>query len=702
MVAWRTVRYGPLKPLNLATAALTYLPRKSKQRLFWELVGSREVGFQYGVLSDRNGTFVIKFHTKIPICVEFCNIQDLVQKMKKYSLVFESGRDFQELYKRDPDPNHWYLDMSSSDALKLAPTPMHIYEEKNNPEWVGVVHQREEIAKKYFDDEELEYFSHCHNTFDVHAIDWDAQLASGEISQERYDEIMFLRNEKYDGLASLWDLDETLLCDDAFDRVLAKMIMDESELTTNYEVVDLTVDFSCSELLMMGCRNSARGGLTFEPAARDTKASTNYMATVEALDLIREGEITGVCKIRPHTMNPKDERNKPGKKEKMFNMLDHPYQKLDLLFNGNVGDRRLQNLQSGNLTGISCNGQGLDESLRICFGISLGTGRLTDDELRDVKCIQSDFASFEMRLLKDALLCMVVARVGRYGNGVYSTGGGFNRGLGVALVTNAERKLLPDLRVSGTNVTYTGVPMQISGEPWTLTNNSVMHGAMVFSAQMEYQCTRQVFDPRYASMLTSTPKVGDDGIYPAEPFVEDVLDLLTKMEPVAFKIEKRGWLISDIQNARHNPEREGVDFCKQNFVLESGHSGRTVVTLQRHFKNLYKIPMGNRSTIHPGATIAALKSQTANCYGNSRYYGFCKELHAKLVEMYGEMGYGETEDREQSAIDGTIKSDRFPTEVEVRQQLYVRDGDKIHTLHRSLYNHYAYQCPVKGVSKGQA
>lgn len=719
MVLWRTVRYGPLKPSFLGAKAIDCLNPNSAQILFWSRVAISLPDYRYGIQVDGKKkdcehqpyerqfcrcthyqqTFVIKFHTNPPIVCEFKDIQELVARMSKYALVFEGGRDFHALYKHDPNPDHWYLDMSSSDSLKPAPKPMHIHETKNNPEWADVPKFREEIAPKHFNAEELNFFEHCHNTFEIHSTDWDAELEQGRITQEQYDEVDNLRNEKYKSLASLWDLDETKVSDDTFDRLLAKMIMDESELSQNYEVTDLTVDFSPSEIGMMGCRNSAKGGLTVQAAARDTKASTNYQATIEALKLIEEGQTTGVCKIRPHTMNPKDERNKPGKKEKMFNMLDHAYQKIDLLFNGNVGDRRLQQLQSGNITGVSCNGRGLDECVRTCFGIASGKGRLTDEELREIKCIQSDFASFEMRLWKTPLLLMVVARVGRFGNGIYTSTVEFNKGAGVVLCTNAERKLLPDLRPGGLNVAWTGPPMQISGEPWTLTNNCIMHGAMVFCAQMEYQSSIDMYHPSLASRLTATPKVGDDGIYLDEPFTEGVLKTLEKVSPVKFEVEKRGYLISEIKDAKHNPEREGVDFCKQNFVLE-GKQGEQYITLQRHFKNLYKVCRGNRSTYHPGAAIAAARSQTANCYGNDRYYAFLKEFHDKLVSKFGEMGYGEYEDRELTGIDGTVKCSRFPTKSEVREQLYARDLEKIHTLLRSLYNHYAYGCPVTGVSKG--
>lgn len=662
----------------------------------------RDGSIVYGIKKDTiTGAFAAKFYNTVEgnVIVDFLNVHQLIAKMSSYALSFEAGYDFERLYAFDSNPDHWFLDTSSCDSVKKKPVPAHVNETKVNPTWVEVPNTRELLCKKHFYDEERDYFDRCHNTFEVHA----SSLA--DIPEETRAEIESLQNEKFKGLNDLWDLDETRLSDEAFARLVGYTLMDVTEYDNHCVVEDMLVPFSSAELFMVGCKNSAKGGLSYdahvmksdELRVNECKTTTNVPASLEAMTMLYSASRSGAVTIRPHTMNPKDERNKPGKKEKMFNSLDHCYSKYDLLVNGSHGDRAQQDIARGTMMGISCNGRLLDHVLRVQFGIATGDGKLTDGELECLELIASDFSSFEMRILKDAHLPLTVLRAWRFGNGVCTKNDRANKALRRIIAANTERKLLPDLRVGGSNVNWKAPPIQISGENDTLAYNSTLHRNMVMSAYFEYISEKGIYDPAYAGMLESTPKNGDDGLYLDNDFTNAVLGKLGSFTPVKFELEKKGSFLSEIEDAQF--KHEGVSFCKQNFVLETAPDGTKYIALKRGYQNLYKIARGNTSTWSPAAAIMSTRSQMANAYGNSRYQAYLKDLHDALTEKFGETGIRNDETRDPSLIDPQLDLSHFPTDKEIWDQMYGVDEYLIHEVNRSMLRHYKYHCPASGVGK---
>lgn len=347
-MVWRRIRYGPHRPEALYAVAREVLHPSSPFLDFWRRVNNQSIKY-FVQIDTRSRVFAIRFSSTVfgDIILDFSNTKELIFRMASYSLTFEPGYDFEALMKFDGDTDHWFLDTSSVDNIKRKPRPAHAVEVKNNPTWVQVPNVREKLGEKYFTQEERDYFAKCHNTFEVHASDLE------QLEPEKQQEIRDLQEEKFKSLSELWHEDETVLSDEAWNRLLGYTILDVTEFDDNCEVKDMVVPFSYADLCMVGCKNSAKGGMSYsKPLVREKegelrvnecKTTTNIPASNEALRLLHKASTEQTVTIRPHTMNPKDERNKPGKKEKMFNALDHCYGKYDLLVNGSHGDRAQKN-----------------------------------------------------------------------------------------------------------------------------------------------------------------------------------------------------------------------------------------------------------------------------------------------------------------------------------------------------------------------
>lgn len=689
---WRTVKYGALRKSNLYRRAQEKYHPNSADLLFWKKV--LDGVYSLGI---RQEPFVRLFTAKFYFpcnsvqIIEFRNIDQLLTAMEGHGIEFEAGYDFHMMWKADVNNDHFYLDMSSEDDCKRRPKPSSVNELKKNPSWSFVTDAREQAMRDHLKPHEIEYHMKCHNTFDLHGKDCDENTTDPEEI-----EILRLQREKYKLMNDIYELGHYQCTDEAFIRLFTYQLLEELEADADGVVHDQHVRFSFSEMLLMGCHNSSKGGMAYGAQKGETKATTGVLATMEACSMFKEAAEHGHCTIRPHTMNCKEERNKPGKKEKMFIQLDHCMQIINYIFFGDGTDKARQYVQAGYLMGASLNGQVIDELLRLQMGLAVGTGRLTTDALRKLLTIQSDFESFELRQDKFCFLIIAYTQMMRYGSGVRDSEGHPNTMLRIVLASNFERKLLPDIRVGGCNTVWKSPGIQISGEPHTLVNNQKNHKAMVMMGQLESNIREDEWDPFQTATLEASPKNGDDGAYPDTPYVRKVLEEMTTHEPVKFTIEKKGSFISQLVDSEL--VNDGIAFCKMNFVLEK-IGEREVITLQREYKNLHKVTRGNRSTLDPAVAMSSVTSQTQNVYGSDRYYNLLQQVYTQLKDKFGILENGELDSRDQTAIDSNYHFDHFPTQAEIRSILYQRDDFKIAELHRSLWRHYQFGVPAVGIAR---
>lgn len=534
----------------------------------------------------------------------------------------ELGEGCQEMLARLPS-KYFYLS-PFCDSVKRAPVPFHKAELAEHPEWKALMDYRIELTEG-LPPHQRDYIGQTMNTFEL----YDMPQLSDKQKAAKY--------QRYDMVAETFDEEYKYVDDNIFKRLLAVTMLMTHEISEDRTIQCNVPTENLMDFVGLGQKNTAHAAMLTPtktmPGANMTKSQVAEVIATEVLRDINDSKRKLCVTQKVFSMNPKDERVKPGKKVKQFQSCNGALATEDAVWNGAFVDRLNARPDLGFTIGLSGNGGTLDWHTRMTFGLASGKGYLTDEELEETKVYETDFEGYEYRHPPAVKLCYIISQLAVY------AGHGDKRvkHLNILLASIAENKLLPDLLPGGGNLALTITDILMSGSKDTLGQNTLTQlllflvGAMLSTTGSHVERARSVMGLRN----------GDDGLYVANEVTLDIMEAVCTLKPAKLVVGDAVPVLSVVDGAGNLIE-EGALFCKTYMAMDEEHAASDVDGMRskilqptRSYHNLHKACLGNRSTVNPSVIKSSCISNAMLCNKNKTYHELIEKIYNKANEFAG-------------------------------------------------------------------